>query len=203
MPDDCIWFQTAWAEPKPVIEALARRYPDITIEHEWANEDLGEGCGRRVYENGEEIEEYYPEGEVESVEYAASVWNYDFCDLGMAKNKTGTRYIHTDYDEYECIEVCGKPALFTDERLTEDEIPEGMYLYHLRERDDGDGFASLESKVRVNHGGSVITNEPIALGEDGYIALNDENYPNFMGDTRTLAAFMGGDFPSQGLDLTM
>ena len=56
MPDDCIWFQTAWAEPKPVIEALARRYPDITIEHEWANEDLGEGCGRRVYENGEEIE---------------------------------------------------------------------------------------------------------------------------------------------------
>lgn len=48
MPDDCIWFQTAWAEPKPVIEALARRYPDITIEHEWANEDLGEGCGRRV-----------------------------------------------------------------------------------------------------------------------------------------------------------
>lgn len=92
MPDDCIWFQTAWAEPKPVIEALARRYPDITIEHEWANEDLGEGCGRRVYENGEEIEEYYPEGEVESVEYAASVWKYDFCDLGMAKNKTGTRY---------------------------------------------------------------------------------------------------------------
>ena len=121
----------------------------------------------------------------------------------MAKNKTGTRYIHTDYDEYECIEICGKPALFTNERLTEDEIPEGMYLYHLRERDDGDGFASLESKVRVNHGGSVITNEPIALGEDGYIALNDENSPNFMGDTRTLAAFMGGDFPSQGLDLTM
>ena len=78
-----------------------------------------------------------------------------------------------------------------------------MYLYHLRERDDGDGFASLESKVRVNHGGSVITNEPIALGEDGYIALSDENYPNFMGDTRTLAAFMGGDFPIQGLGLTM
>ena len=203
MPDDCIWFQTAWAEPKPVIEALARRYPDITIEHEWANEDLGEGCGRRIYENGDEIEEYYPKGEVESVEYAASVWNYDFCDLGMAKNKTGTRYIHTDYDEYECIEICGKPALFTDERLTEDEIPEGMYLYHLRHSDDGSNFASLEAKVVVNHGGSVITNEPIALGEDGYIALNDENYPNFMGDTRTLAAFMGGDFPSQGLDLTM
>ena len=100
-------------------------------------------------------------------------------------------------------EICGKPALFTDERLTEDEIPEGMYLYHLRERDDGDGFATLEAKVKVNHGGSVITNEPIALGEDGYIALSDENYPNFMGDTRTLAAFMGGDFPSQGLGLTM
>lgn len=115
----------------------------------------------------------------------------------------GDQGIMFGYDEYECIEICGKPALFTDERLTEDEIPEGMYLYHLRERDDGDGFASLESKVIVNHGGSVITNEPIALGEDGYITLSDENYPNFMGDTRTLAAFMGGDFPSQGLDLTM
>ena len=161
MPDDCIWFQTAWAEPKPVIEALARRYPDITIEHEWANEDLGEGCGRRVYENGDEIEEYYPKGEVESVEYAASVWKYDFCDLGMAKNKTGTRYIHTDYDEYECIEICGKPALFTDERLTEDEIPEGMYLYHLRERDDGDGFATLEANYDFSVSDLTVTPDEI------------------------------------------
>ena len=68
---------------------------------------------------------------------------------------------------------------------------------------DATSLPPLEAKVKVNHGGSVITNEPIALGEDGYIALSDENYPNFMDDTRTLAAFMGGDFPSQGLDLTM
>lgn len=59
-------------------------------------------------------------------------------------------------DEFDCIEICGKYALFTDERLASSDIPDGLYLYHLRQSDDGRDFATLEQTVFVNHGGSVL-----------------------------------------------
>ena len=42
-------FLTAWSAPHPVIEKLAQMYPTVKIEHEWADEDIGSNCGRRVY----------------------------------------------------------------------------------------------------------------------------------------------------------
>ena len=47
-------------------------------------------------------------------------------------------------DEFDCIEICGKYALFTDERLTPSDVPAEMHLYHLRQTDDGRDFATLE-----------------------------------------------------------
>lgn len=34
-------FGTPWSEPTPVLEALARRFPDVTINHSWKAEDYG------------------------------------------------------------------------------------------------------------------------------------------------------------------
>ena len=34
-------FQTAWSTPEPVFLELAKQYPDITIQVEYADEDLG------------------------------------------------------------------------------------------------------------------------------------------------------------------
>ena len=62
-----IWFQSAWDAPHPVIEKLAARYPEITFEHEWADEDIGQNCGRRSYQNGEIIDGYVPENQKEAV----------------------------------------------------------------------------------------------------------------------------------------
>ena len=56
-----LWFQTAWSAPHPILQKLSEMYPDITFEHEWADEDLGANCGRKCYRNGECTEEYYPE----------------------------------------------------------------------------------------------------------------------------------------------
>lgn len=74
---DVLAFRTAWNAPRPILEKLSEMYPDITFEHEWADEDIGCNCGRRLYSNGEITEEYYPESEREAVEFAASVWGYD------------------------------------------------------------------------------------------------------------------------------
>ena len=76
-----------------------------------------------------------------------------------------------EYDDFECIEICGTPALFTNERLTKESIPDGLHLYHLRHSDDASRFSSLEKCVMVNFGGCVITKEPIELGENGCITF--------------------------------
>lgn len=68
-------FSTAWSAPHPVIEALAAKYPKVRIVHEWADEDIGNNCGTREYEDGKCIAEYYPDGEEESVEFAYDVWD--------------------------------------------------------------------------------------------------------------------------------
>ena len=80
-------------------------------------------------------------------------------------------------------------ALFTNGRITDEDIPKGLYCYHLRQSDDGERFAALENIVAVNHGGSVITKEQIKLGEKGYISLNEDIEPNFLGETTTIKEY--------------
>lgn len=47
-----VWFDTAWAAPHPVIEALAAKFPDVYIDHRWADEDIGSNAGIRKYKAG-------------------------------------------------------------------------------------------------------------------------------------------------------
>ena len=78
--------------------------------------------------------------------------------------------------------------MFTNSRMTDADIPKGLHCYHLRHDDDGN-FCALEKNVAVNHGGSVIVNEPIDLGENGCISLNSDNSPNFTGETTLMEEF--------------
>jgi hypothetical protein len=57
-PDHTLSFQTAWAAPIPVIRKLAAMFPDSTITHMWADEDIGTNCGWMRYANGVRQEEY-------------------------------------------------------------------------------------------------------------------------------------------------
>lgn len=186
-------FQTAWSAPQPVIERLSAMYPDVTFEQEFADEDLGANCGRKCYRNGECTESYYPESLKDGIEFACRVWDYDPADLDFALNKTGTEYINVEVEEYELIELFGKPALFTNERLSDEDIPKGLFCYQLREGDDG-RFSSIERKVAVNHGGSVITDEPIEFDKRGFIIFAEATEPNFTGENITLGKYMRGEF---------
>lgn len=185
-------FQTAWSAPHPVLEKLSEMYPNIVFVHQWADEDLGANCGTRTYHDGKMIDEMIPEG-VLAMQFALVVWEYNPEDLGLALNKTGTDYISLTEDEYQVIELFGKPALFANERLTDADIPQGLYCYHLRRSDTDDGFASLEQSVTVNHGGSVVTNDPIDFGDKGYLELTDETAPNFTGEELSFAEYMRGE----------
>lgn len=183
-------FLTAWSAPHPVIAKLSEMFPSVKLEHEWADEDIGMNCGRHVYYDGERIEEYYPESEMDRLEFAASVLDIQLEeDCGLYLNASENEYINIEYDdEYELIELFGQPALFTNNRITDVDIPKGMYCYHIRHGDEGE-FVSIEKRTEVNHAGSVVTREPIDLGEQGYISFTEETSPDFKGEIMSLYEF--------------
>lgn len=118
--------------------------------HEWADEDIGMNCGRYSYREGERVEEYFPDTQKDRIEFASSVMDVSPQDYALFLNASEKEYICLPDDEYEVIEAAGVKALFTNERLTADNIPKGLYCYHLRESDNGDRFASIV-KRHVKH----------------------------------------------------
>lgn len=120
-----------------------------------------------------------------------------FChdSFKASQNRQSEEQTALDEERYELIEVCGQKALFSDGRISESDIPDGMYRYDLRE---GGGyrtnFSSIEPNVRIDFAGSIITREPIDFGTDGYVELDCETKPNFLGEEMTLNEFLhGGD----------
>ena len=122
----------------------------------------------------------------------------------MYLNASETEYINIEYDdEYELIELFGQPALFTNNRITDADIPKGMYCYHIRHGDEGE-FVSIEKRTEVNHAGSVVTREPIDLGEQGNISFTEETSPDFKGEIMSLYEFWEYDpEQSQTADMEM
>lgn len=95
---------------------------------------------------------------------------------------------------YEVVELLGLTALFTEERIRDDEVPEGLYKYDLREGDCPDVFyyATLEKEVYVNHAGTILVSEKIDLGPDGYIDFDnrpDDDRPGFDGTYMTIEEY--------------
>lgn len=187
--------ETAWSAPHPVLDKLSQMYPDIEFTHEWADEDIGNNCGRRILQNGECIESYYPRSSKEAIEFATEVQGYtDPIEYGLVLNASETDYISVWNREYEGVKICGVNALFTNEKLTLEDIPKDTHCYYLRSRDDGIGFGALELQASVNVGGTIISGEPIAIPEQGYIELTDKNYPDFTGEIYSIEQYMADDF---------
>lgn len=92
-------------------------------------------------------------------------------------------------EEYEHVELFGKPALFTNGRLDRSAVPDGWYCYDLRGGDDDPGRpATLENRVVVNHAGTILTPEaiPFPTGSD-FLAIEEEL--NFLGEEYTIPEF--------------
>ena len=125
-------------------------------------------------------------------------------DYGVISARNGHLFKPVPYDEPEAkelktqamtdekldvIEVLDRRALFSNGRLMPEQIPEGLYAYDLRHSDDGDRFCAIEPKVGVNHGGTVLMRDVLDFGESGYIPLDEDTEPNFLGDEMTPSEF--------------
>jgi len=200
---DVLNFLTAGSAPHPVMEKLAEMFPDVEIKHEWADEYIGENCGRYRYQNGVRIEEWLPETEREAIDFGCELMGLNPLDYGIAPNAAGTSYVNLEGDKYEKIELLGKTALFSNDRLTDADIPEGLYCYHLRHSDDSGSFCAVEPMVGVNRGGSVILKEPLEFGESGYIPLDEETSPNFSGERENFSDFLSDTSPQEGEEMKL
>lgn len=92
-------------------------------------------------------------------------------------------------EKFELVELFGKPALFTNNRIDRYTVPHGLYCYDLRgsDRDPGQPV-TVEPQVGVNHAGAVITAKKLSFGERNYLALKDGL--NFLGENTTLDEFV-------------
>lgn len=78
------------------------------------------------------------------------------------------RYDAMDQD-FEEIELYGKPALFTPLRIERNTVPKGLYLYEVRHDDETwSDPVEIGRGIFVNHFGTVITTEKLRLDKNGF-----------------------------------
>lgn len=137
-------------------------------------------------------------------------------DYGVISARNGHLFKPVPYDEPEAkelktqamteekldvIEVLDRRALFSNGRLMPEQIPEGLYAYDLRHSDDGGRFCSIEPKVGVNHGGTVLMRDILDFGESGYIPLDEYTEPNFLGETMTASEFAEEEIQDESMQM--
>ena len=137
-------------------------------------------------------------------------------DYGVISARNGHLFEPVPYDEpeakelktqapadekLEVIEILDRKALFSNGRLLPEQIPEGLYAYDLRHSDDGDRFCSVEPRVGVNHGGTVLLKEVLDFGEQGYIPLDEDTEPNFTGEEMTAEEFAEEEVQDETLQM--
>ena len=78
-------------------------------------------------------------------------------------------------EEFQHIELFDKFALFTNARIDRSTVPEGWYCYDIRGSDDDPGeLCYMEENVVVNHAGSVLMPEKLAMPKFGRLDVRDE-----------------------------
>ena len=82
--------------------------------------------------------------------------------------------------EFENVELYGIPALFTNLRLNRKTVPDGLYVYEVRQLVNGLSPATIERNVALGFTGTVVSFHPLL--EDGQESRDCRNQFNFIGD---------------------
>jgi hypothetical protein len=91
--DNTIQFDTAWGTPLAIMENMSKKFPDVTIEVRYADEDFGYNVGKYTLSKGIMTESEQPEGgSMEAMKMAMEI---------TGESDYHTHDIFEDYDDDE------------------------------------------------------------------------------------------------------
>ena len=93
--------------------------------------------------------------------------------------------------DYEEVTIFDKPVLLSPLRIDRNTIPKGCYLYEIRHDDECKGDpVQIGQSIIVNHWGSLITLDEIALSADGYLDIEPDDLNYATGDCRSIESYV-------------
>lgn len=92
-------------------------------------------------------------------------------------------------EEYQQAEFYDVPALFSNDRVDRESLPEGIFCYELRGADYDPGHPlTVEEHVTVNHAATILTAVPVTIPEQESLRLGDGL--NFTGGEQTIPEYL-------------
>jgi hypothetical protein len=74
-----IVFQTAWSPPIPVYSALSAKFPAVTFDVQYADEDIGSNCGHVRFIGGQiDQDDLHYDKYDSDARFACKVWGHDY-----------------------------------------------------------------------------------------------------------------------------
>lgn len=90
-------FLTAWDGVPEIVQTISKKFWDVRIHYLYADEDFGYNVGELIFEDGDVIEENFPDGgSNEAIELAAAVMGGEPEDYGYYKNDDGDYEFNED-----------------------------------------------------------------------------------------------------------
>ena len=85
---------------------------------------------------------------------------------------------------YETVTMRGYKALFTNERIKQETVPEGWHLYEVRHDDECQGIpCGIAKGVLVNFWGSLLMLDKLPeVEEEGYLCIDEEEWTDGMSE---------------------
>ena len=92
-----IRFLTAWDMPAPVIDKLSQMFPEVEIDLQWADEDIGRNVGHVVLLAGELIDENIPDDDSwEAYEMAFRIHGGNASDFNYVYDEKEGNYVYQE-----------------------------------------------------------------------------------------------------------
>ncbi|MDE5695884.1 MAG: hypothetical protein K2I96_00495 [Lachnospiraceae bacterium] len=80
-------------------------------------------------------------------------------------------------EHFQKVSVCGIKCEFSDIRIDRSTVPEGKYQYEVAGDDDSGGDpARIKRGIMVNFFGTLISDQPLPVENDGVLWLGDGDF---------------------------
>ena len=108
----------------------------------------------------------------------------DFVDYKLKHMSTEEKKVYQEdrlNRRYQPLKLFGKSVLFTEERINDNQLPDGIYGYEGRHDDLNRGvMTELSKSIKINYWGTILSCCRIPLGEEGSRTIDESKDVDFL-----------------------